>query len=122
MLTSHEMSLRNISRNDVLNALEFRFRRGYYKPQKKGDCVDFILKTHKFSSIKQWCLWKCDLDYKFLIEYHSMRNKNLFYSGCSTKCTRFQARTSHIFYHKCANDACSSCFYKEDASFARIKE
>jgi len=100
MLTSHEMSLRNISRKDVLNALEFRFC-GYYKLQKrKGDCVDFILKTHKFSSIQQWCLWKCDLDYKFLVEYHSMRNKNLYCSGCGTKCTRFQAKNSTIFYQK----------------------
>ena len=121
MLASHEMSLRDISRRDFLNALEFRFR-GYYKPQKrKGDCVDFILKTHKFSSIKQWCLWKCDLDYKFLVEYHSMRNKNLYCSGCGTKCTRFQAKNSTINYQKCANDACSF-FYKEDASFARIKK
>ena len=117
MLTKHEISLRKISRNDVYHALIKRFR-GFYDSK---DTIDYILYIHKVSSVRQWCLWKDELDNKFSIEHNSILNKNLYCSGCGEKCYKFQSRNSTTFYQKCSNNICGF-FYKEDSSFARIKE
>jgi len=56
MLRRHELSLREISRKDVLNALLLVLRfHGYYDPQEQ-DVLDDIIHKHYFSSIKKWCL------------------------------------------------------------------
>ena len=118
MLTKHELKLREISRNDVYEALTLRFR-GYYN-HEKHDCIDEILFKYGFTSIKQWCLWKNELDKKFIIEHNFIRNNILYCSGCGDKCFRFQSTNHHAFYQKCTNNYCDF-FHKEGTSFARIK-
>ena len=118
MLRQHEIELRQISRKDVFESLLSRFR-GFYNPQNGDDYVDIIINTYKFPSIRHWCLWKSDIDYKFLMEWHSIRNKVLYCSGCGDKCTRFQASNSNIFYQKCSNNACDF-FCKEGSTYATI--
>jgi len=119
MLTPHELSLRNIKKIDVYHALIKRFR-GFYDSDSK-DIIDCILHSHNFNSIRQWCLWKNELDNRFLIEHNNFLNKNLYCSGCGDKCYKFQSRNSNIFYQKCSNNICGF-FYKEDSTFARIKD
>ena len=118
MLTKQELQLREISRNDVYEALMLRFR-GYYIPQEQ-DCLDEILNRYGFDTIKQWCLWKNELDKKFIIENDSIRNNVLYCSGCGDKCFRFQSMKDHAYYQKCINNVCAF-FHKEGNSFARIK-
>ena len=118
-LRNHEIDLRLISRKDVYNALVDRFR-GYYRYGKK-DVIDKIINEYHFTSIKQWCLWKCKQDKLFLTEYHSIRNNTLFCSGCGHKCVRFQSKKTLDHFQKCSNNQCDF-FYKEDATFARIKK
>ena len=119
MLTKKELSLREISRKDVLVDLLLRFR-GYYDPAKR-DIIDIIIHEHQFSSIRNWCLWKQDLDRKFLMEYHSLKNNNLYCSGCGDKCITFQSKLNHISYQKCSNNLCDF-FHKEGSFFARVKK
>ena len=119
MLRRHELSLREISRKDVLNALVLRFR-GYYDPQKQ-DVLDDIIHKHHFSSIKNWCLWKQDLDRRFLMDYHSIQNNVLYCSGCGDKCTTFQSKNNLINYQKCSNNLCEF-FHKEGSLFATVKK
>lgn len=120
MLRNHEVKLRRISRKDVFESLVSRFR-GFYDPVTDVDCVDVIIHKYHFPSIRHWCLWKSELDKKFLIEYHTLKN-NLFYcSGCGDKCCRFQARNSNIYYQKCSNNACDF-FCKEGSNYATIKK
>ena len=119
MLTKKELSLREISRKDVLDALLLRFR-GFYNPLKPYT-IDVIIHKHEFSSIKNWCLWKHDLDRKFLMEYNSIRNNRLFCSGCGDKCITFQGKQNHTMYQKCSNNLCDF-FYKEGSFFATVKK
>ena len=119
MLTKKELSLREISRKDVLDDLLFRFR-GYYDPTKH-DRIDLIIHQHQFSSIKRWCLWKQNLDRKFLMEYHSLRNNNLYCSGCGDKTITFQSKLNNISYQKCSNNLCDF-FHKEGSFFATVKK
>ena len=119
MLTEKELSLREISRKDVLDDLLIRFR-GYYDPSKT-DRIDLIIHLHQFSSIKTWCLWKQDLDRKFLMEYHSITNNNLYCSGCGDKCVSFQSKINNISYQKCSNNLCDF-FHKEGSFFATVKK
>lgn len=119
MLRKHERSLREISRKDVLDALSFRFR-GFYNSEK-ADVLDEIMCTHHFCSIKEWCLWKQDLDYKFLSDYYSIKNKVLFCSGCGDKCITFQSSKTLTNYQKCSNNLCDF-FHKEGSFYATVKK
>ena len=115
----HEINLRLIPRHDVLQDLLLRFR-GY--KAKKEDTIDKILQTHAFSSLEDWMHWKTNHDEMIALEFNSVNLNLLYCSGCGDKCISFQPNSCrNTTFQKCSNNACSF-FYKEDATFAKVKE
>ena len=116
----HEINLRIIPRHDVLqDILVLRFR-GY--KASKEDTIDRILQVHAFSSLEDWMHWKTNHDEMIALEFNSVNSNLLYCSGCGDKCTSFQSSTcSNTTYQKCSNNDCSF-FYKEDSTFARVKQ